>query len=226
MYGLLPCAGTATRIHGLPKFLLPVLDGYLLDWHCRQMKAAGVERILIGTNDLNYDLVWYYTDGDGVYIAKQRDTMTQTVLSAEVPANAPVLFGMPDTLWTAKDVYHDLTKALQDEASVAVALFKARPGQHTSGGMCAVDGDQITKVEDKPLQTGLRWIWGAMAWQPRFLQRYARPEDPHVGFALPRAIADGVDVRAVFCEGEFYDCGTSERYFECIRATTAEREAI
>jgi len=43
-------------------------------------------------------------------------------------------------------------------------------------------------------------------------------EDPHVGYALPRAIRAGLDVRGVVLNGTYWDCGTPDDYFDCIAA--------
>lgn len=221
MIGLLPAAGNASRIYGLPKYLLPLPGGYLLQRHTNLMKDAGMSTIMVGTNPDNIGLIYDYVDSDVfVYLANQRETMTETVLSSGYQMDA-ILFGMPDTYIEDVQVYQKLHDAIEDGADVAVALFKARPDQHQQGGMCRVANGRIINVVDKPKQTDLEYIWGALAWRPVFWD-YLKPDDPHVGYALPRAIAAGLDVRAVMCEGNYWDCGTTERYFECIRAMETE----
>jgi dTDP-glucose pyrophosphorylase len=138
-----------------------------------------------------------------------------------------ILFSMPDTYMPDASVYQSLQSALNDGADVAVALFKARYDQHRQGGMCRMEGNQVVEVIDKPEHrpNGFGYIWGALAWTPTFWQ-HLDPADPHVGYGLPRAIAAGLDVRAVVCEGGFWDCGTPERYFECIRSISTQPEAV
>lgn len=221
MIGLLPAAGKAERIHGIPKFLLPVENTYLLDWHVSAMTKAGAAEVWVGSHINNAYLVQQYAKAG--YVAARCETMTQTVLSSELnKSKENVLFGMPDTYWRDADVYRKLIAALHKGAHVAVAVFQARPGQHRKGGMCEISGfNRLLDVIDKPAETDLTWIWGAMAWKPGFWP-HMQADDPHVGYALPRAIAADLDVRAVYCEGGYYDVGTPEGYFECIRATTGE----
>ena len=226
MIGLLPAAGNATRIHGLPKYLLPVPGGYLLQQHIQGMQAMGCSLIMTMVNDTNAKILECVTPSVNLYTAEHHDTMTQTVLSAldcmgEHRQNEPILFAMPDTYWQSPHVYLLLKRAVEDGADVAVALFKSRPKQHTQGGMCRIEGTQVTEVIDKPAQSDLQYIWSALAWSPVFWS-HLHPNDPHVGYGLSRAITAGLDVRAVVCEGEFWDCGTPERYFECIRALEGE----
>lgn len=225
MIGILPAAGNATRINGLPKFLLPIPDGYLLDWHERAMRRAGVAAVYIGANAQTYPILCQYAPEATVYVARAHETMSETVLSgydAITEHGYPFcLFGMPDTYWTDDGVYTKLAFALAEGAQLAVALFLLLPGQHRHVGCVDVDGGRIVSVADKPEGGHYFWGWGALAWKTPFWS-CIRPEDAHVGFAIPRAIEAGLDVRAVRMDGEYHDCGTTERYFECIRRLETE----
>lgn len=72
-------------------------------------------------------------------------------------------------------------------------------------------------VIDKPPVCAYPWIWGVLAWKPAFWP-LIDVEDPHVGYALPRAIRAGLDVRGVVLNGTYWDCGTPDDYFDCIAA--------
>lgn len=228
--GLIPCAGSATRIHGIPKALLPVNDGYLLGRLVDAMRAMGVQGI-IGTTPENASFLHRYSKGGFVYVVDQYVTMSETILSCKGFATVDkvvtedVLFGMPDAYTEDDNVYPKLAAALEDGAQVAVALFRARPHQHLKAGMCDTDGNQVVSVEDKPPETILAWLWGALAWKPVFWE-HLRPDDPHVGYALPRAIAAGLDVRAVRMEGGYYDCGTFLEYEELIVHLHGRKEPV
>lgn len=232
MIGILPCAGKSERFNGLPKYLLPVGDSYLLAQHIREMQEAGCEQVCIGVNASNADLVGEFSCVTGhcatPYIADHYATMTETVLSIideqydPVKLGHSIIFGMPDTCFDSNEVYEQLAYHMNSEADVTVALFEARPGQHKQGGMCLAAGDKVIQVIDKPESTSFNWIWGAIAWKPAFWDCLT-PDMPHVGYGLPVAIERGLEVRAAFIEGNFWDCGTPERYFEMIRATTCDQ---
>lgn len=228
MIGLLPAAGKAERIHGLPKYLLPVGDSYLLDIHVKRMQAADVSQVYIGANAANCDLLNHYSPfATVVYEANPCETMSETILATaetggEIIPLPTVLFGMPDTYFEDEQVYVKLTAAL-DTASVAVAVFELRPMQYRNIGCVRIEDGRITKVLDKPTLAHFIRGWGALAWRPEFWQ-YLDPRDAHVGFAVQRAIEAGVDVRAVYCEGDYWDCGTPDEYFECIRSITGQGE--
>lgn len=216
MIGIIPCAGSATRIHGIPKYLLPVPGGYLLDIIIRRMGIEGVHPV-IGANRFNSGLIKEYAPTASIYLPENYATMSQTVIgSPSFTKEAPCLFAMPDTFIEDEDTYVKLTDALADGADIAVALFHPRVGQHKRAGMCTVLGNQVQEVVDKPAnKMHYTHLWGALAWKPVFWQ-HMRPEDPHVGYALPRAIAAGLDVRAVKCEGGYWDCGVFNEYSELI----------
>src|SRR3990167_2026504 len=219
MIGLLPAAGKAERMHHLPKYLLPVPGGYLLEHHVTGMRAVGCEPVWVGCNLDNIGLIFDYTEDSAyVYIPDTHDTMTQTVLGVRlhIAPDEKVLFSMPDTYWDSPNVFLPLQMALENGADIAVALFVARFDQR-NGGMCRITGNQVTEVVDKPGNGDWRYIWGALAWTSTFWD-YMQPEDPHIGYALPRAIAAGLDVRGVLCDGDYWGFGTPGDYFSCLRS--------
>lgn len=218
MIGIIPAAGSATRMGGIPKMLLPIPpEGLtLIDVLAARMQMGGSRDYpIIVSNGAIAKLLSKHT-GQIIDIA-QTDTMSETVLSSKRYFNETILFGMPDTYFDDDQAFVKLKAALEDGADVAVGLFLTRQKQRSKLGMCDFDTStqQIIAVIDKPELTTLTWAWGVLAWKPEFWQ-YIRAEDPHVGYALPRAIEAGLDVRAVRMGGEYFDCGTPDEYFECI----------
>jgi len=134
------------------------------------------------------------------------------------------LFGMPDTYFDDEQTYNKLATAINGDCDVAVAIFRARHRQHTKAGMVRTKYGKVIEVVDKPETTDMVWLWGALAWKPAFWE-YINGSDPHIGYALPRAIAAGVGVRAIRCDGNYWDCGTSAEYYELIRHLEGEKVA-
>lgn len=226
MIGLIPCAGSAVRIHGIPKYLLPLPQGYLLDILIKRMKAVGAKPV-IGANQFNSGLVKEYAKEESVYIPDHYNTMTQTVIGyrQHMDINEPVLFGMPDTYIEDDDCFPKLLAALDDGAHVAVALFLPRPNQHMKAGMCTIHGNQVQESIDKPAnKLHYTHVWGALAWKAEFWD-LLQPEYPHVGYALPQAIKKGLDVRAVKMDGGYYDCGTFDEYTELVTHLRSRKNA-
>ena len=222
MIGILPAAGNATRIHGLPKFLLPIPNGFLLMRHLNMMhKADSSIGARIGVTSIYYDVLAHIGYGVNIYRPYHHDTMTQTVLSALqfMPANEDVLFGLPDTYIEDDQCYAKLAAALAD-CDVAVGVFKTRPEQRNQLGMVDfIYTGKVIGVVDKPTSTSLEWAWGALAWKPNFWQ-YLQPDMPHVGYALNPAIEAGLDVCVSVMPGGLWDCGTISEYAELLKAIT------
>jgi len=212
----MPAAGYATRMFGVPKPLLPSPHGVLIDIMTDRLLGSCVH-LFTGTRSGLYGMLSgrLANDRHSVYLANTA-TMSQTVLMAEKFAgDAPLAFGMPDTWFEDDALFEKLAAALDDGADVAVGVFRVRPGQHRRGGMVDCSGGVVRAVVDKPETSGLAWIWGALAWRPVFWP-LIDPATPHVGYALPRAIAARMDVRAVMLRGPYWDCGTPDEYFDCI----------
>lgn len=231
MIGILPAAGNATRINGLPKMLLPIGDTFLMQRQYQNLRKAGCGNVFVGTNSDNHELVARQCDTSYVipFIAHSRITMSATVISTHTQAiihryKGNILFAMPDTYIEDELCFEKLSTAINGDCDVAVALFHARHDQRRKGGMCRTQYGKVIEVVDKPEETDMVWIWGALAWKPVFWE-YINANDPHVGYALPKAIAAGLDVRAVRMDGEFWDCGTAAEYYELIQHLAAEKVA-
>lgn len=215
--GILPAAGKATRIHGLPKYLLPVPGGYLLE---RMANRMGVP-CYIGANAENFDLINAYKRPEDLAYSVNSRAMPETILAArEFAGDENVLVGMPDTYWTDEDVFRGLSDYLNKGAICALAIFAVNAEMASRLGVCipGVDG-YLGHIEDKQPQTEMRWVWGAAAWRPAFW-RYIQPEDAHLGIAFQRALMRDVTIPMYAAFGDYYDNGTPEDYFRCIRELT------
>jgi molybdopterin-guanine dinucleotide biosynthesis protein A len=230
--GIIPCAGTATRMGGLAKFLLPIPGGSLINVLIERMKLA-TTGIVIATSDANRDLLIHldytrdrprpgWVNVSNVFTTA---TMNETLIHAQlnVRPDDNILFGMPDTFFDDTDAFHKLASALDNGADVAVGVFRARDGQR-NGGMVRVDGAQVVEVIDKPESGDYDYIWGVLAWRPVFWGML-RADEPHVGYGLPRAVEAGLDVRAVVMNGGFWDCGSVDGYFSLINHLTEKVSA-
>lgn len=214
--GILPAAGKATRIHGLPKYLLPVPGGYLLE---RMANRIGVP-CYIGANADNYDLLNDYKRPEDRVCKVVSRAMPETILNIRLQAmlgDENVLVGMPDTYWTDETVFLRLTDYLNQGFICAVAVFYVDVDMASRLGVCHWNKEGLLRhIEDKQPQTNGRWVWGAVAWRVDFWQ-YIQPEDAHLGIALQRAVEQGIEIPVVRCGGDYYDNGTPEDYFHCIR---------
>lgn len=221
MIGLIPACGTATRMGGIPKMLLPTPNGVLFERLLRQMRRSCENGITVGsTYPTSYILRDLYGGDDrlcDIYALSQTATMTETLvrLSNHIGRHS-VLFGMPDTYIEDEQVFAKLRMALLGGSKIAVALFRARSDQYAEGGMCILDtADRVTGIVDKGSEPASEWIWGALAWTEEFWKT-VNPLDEHIGYSVARAIQEGIPVDGVKMEGGFWDCGTPDRYFRLL----------
>jgi NDP-sugar pyrophosphorylase family protein len=221
MIGIIPAAGKAERMGGIPKMLLPTPNGTLISLLCSRMERVG--QVIVGTRPVIYEALAGVCNA--LVYRCETATMSETVLTARqyIMAHETVCFGMPDTYFDDANAFVKLAAELKDGADLAVGVFQTRPEQRHKLGMVELTpGDEVLRVVEKPAETSLTWAWGVLAWKPRFWQ-YIEARDPHVGYALPRALAAELDVRAVRMDGGFWDCGTPDEYFDLITHLHSER---
>lgn len=231
MIGIIPIGGHATRMNGIPKFLLPIGNTCLLTRLYEQMAAAGAETIAVGVRAEHRHLAEQNLPGEAVIYEVNTETMSQTVLHARphIDMTQPVLFGMPDTFWTDEGVYEELAFNLDvfDNTAATAALWIVDRAYRHKRGMVRFEDyrylEHLLAIEDKPIVTDLVWGWMAIAWRPSFWQ-YINPYDKHVGFAMQRAIEAGEFLSGKVFSGFAYDCGTPDEYYECIRSTAQPTE--
>jgi len=203
---------------GLPKFLLPMPGTTLIGWHCARMQAAGVEELLLGYSD-STALLLHRNAPPSALLYNGGNTLAHTVNNARLIAgDAEVVFGMPDTYFTDQGAYRKVIEGL-DGADISVGVFATRPEQRHKLGMVRIEDERIADVVDKPAATHLVHAWGLIAWKPAFWP-YIYPIDATVGDGLQRAIRAGLNVHAVAIDGDYYDCGTPDEYFQLIREVT------
>ena len=169
MICIIPAAGKAERMNGIPKMLLPVHDTTLLQkLICKMRRVESPRRLRIGTRTLYGEMLFERINEGGVIVYNaETATMSETVLLARdcTPGweKEPVMLGLPDAYFEDEDVFPKLAAELRDGADVAVACFRTRPEQRHKLGMVDIGGCEVLRVEEKPAQTTLEWAWGALA---------------------------------------------------------------
>ena len=211
--GLIPCGGKAERLHGLPKYLMPVPGStYALAEMCRKLHAVkGLDWVYVCSGLHNQRLVDEYTppQGNKVYRADS-PSMCGAVLDAKQhTGDNSVIMAMADTFFTDEAVLGKMAAELSAGADCCVALWSTRPDQRSKLGMCAYDKKTMAllEVDDKPERTALTHAWGAIGWKVRFYD-YIKETHAHMGIALNNAVAAGLTVKVVVADGEYHDLGT------------------
>lgn len=213
--GILPASGTATRMRGLPKFLLPYENGVetLLERHISQMLEV-VEEIIIPTREQNIELITRLELTENVkVIALNTQTMSETV--SLVLGNLDFelcILGMPDTYFLGDFPYQKINTS---EGSIRLACWKTASSQIGHVGSVEMGGQNVLQVVDKDPAFDFGWHWGAMGFKKEALA-FLDASSPHVGYMINPAIKSGLDVSATSIDGEYIDCGTFSEYARLI----------
>lgn len=214
--GILPAAGLSTRLDGLPKFLLPCPEGHLLGNHIARMRSAGADEIWVGASKLTAPMIKPYLDNRATLKPNlETASMCETVCAARAyAADNTVLMGLPDTYWKAPDVYGLLLYRIREfGADVAIAAWKMRNEQRGKLGAVDQRAGRLSRVVEKDANCDLDWAWGALAWTPKFWECIS-PDHAHLGLSLQNAVSTHLNVLVVQIQGDFWDCGTRDEYFQ------------
>lgn len=218
---LIPAAGLATRMRGLPKFLLPVDKKYttLLENHLLKSinEITGLKNILIATRP---DLVKIIKSLDFNYpklsiLEMETNTMNETILKLLEHSKSDYFqLIMPDTYFSGKQPYAKLSS---EPEFCDLALWEIRPEQRGKLGEVEIDLEgRVKNIIDKNPKSLLKYSWGSLTFNLK-LKDYLDPKEPHIGYALSNALNDGKRITTKIIDGKYYDCGTPEEYLDLLK---------
>ena len=215
--GLLPAAGTATRMSGLPKFLLPISEKHqcLLTYHVELM-APYVDRIIIPTRKEWVSLLESFELGPQVEIlTMQTQSMAETVKkSMEAREYTSCVLGMPDTYFVGGNPYRELTE--NPKGDVSLAVFTTGPHQAGKVGSVALGSDgEVTDHADKDPDKDFGAHWGVMEFSSG-VEKFLDPQATTGGYLITEALNRDMTVRGYLADYRYFDCGTIDEYAECL----------
>jgi glucose-1-phosphate thymidylyltransferase len=186
--GIIPAAGTATRLAPLPcsKELFPIgfhsvdngqgirpkpVGQYLLE----HFRRAGAKRVHIVIRKGKWDIPEYFGDGDALGLAISYLIMNlphgapYTVDQAySFVRDATVVFGFPDILIEPEDAYPRIVEHLEStNADLVLGLFPTDQ-PHLCDPIAFDEQDHIREILVKPAHSDLRFTWTIAAWIPAF----------------------------------------------------------
>jgi len=239
--GLIPAAGQAKRISPLPgsKELFPIgfkevhIDGhiqvqpkvisqYLID----SMFTAGASKIWMVLGRGKWDIMQYYGDGQKfggpiAYLLMERLWGMPYTLDLVYPwlDNEIVIFGMPDTIFTPKDVFEKLLNRFRAmQVDVVLGIFPTNAPEK----LCPVkmdDTGRVIDMSDKPSEPLIHNSWGCACWSKNFSEFMHKHLNAHtptqqeitLAQVFRAAIKNGIVIHGLlFSEGEYIDIGTSD----------------
>lgn len=259
--GLIPAAGRARRISPLPcsKEIFPVGFGdigkkgrkhpkaaahYLLE----NMSLAGAQKAYLVLSKGKWDIPAYFGSGSMLdmalgYLMTDLPYGVPFTLDSAFPflCDKRVLFGFPDILIRAEDLYVQLLDRLQvSQADIVLGLFLADNPRKMD--MVDLDADgYIRGIRIKPEQTTLTWTWITAVWNvsfTRFMHDYVvrhletmaacggsaedRRKEIHLGDVIAAGIGSGLKIdKVMFPQGRYVDIGTPEDIVAAVQTLTA-----
>lgn len=217
MDAIAPAAGSATRMKGLPKFLLP----------CDSEYASLIERHLTNLSQL-CETVWIpirpefvglfgslgLQSDNVVLLPMITETMSQSVCNVIRLASAQsYMLIMPDTYFLGELPYESLDSAPE---FADLAIWRIREEQRGKLGQVSHADGQITAMQDKDSSCEFPHAWGAMTFSKR-IREFIDLTDPHIGYAVKAGLLAGERVSARAINGEYFDCGTPTEYLSMLR---------
>ena len=218
MDAILPAAGLAKRMRGIPKFLLPADKNYntLLEIHINNLTDI-CENIYLPTRpELVPILDSLDFIQDNLIIAEMTtNTMCETVNETiKLSDSENFILIMPDTFFLGDQPY----KLLNPDTNFSnLACWKIRESQRGKLGEVFInDKNLITDIVDKKANNGYEYAWGALTFN-RKITDYLNNNEPHIGYAVKNGLDKGEKVDATVLEGSYYDCGTPSEYVDLLK---------
>jgi dTDP-glucose pyrophosphorylase len=230
MWGIIPAAGSGTRIQPLAfsKELLPVgsrredgterpraVSEYLVD----RMLAGGADKLCFVISPGKWDILRYYGSEIGgasiAYVVQPRPAGLCDAIFRAVPLVDPsesVVIGLPDTIWFPQEGLRAL-----DRDVLSFLLF---PVDHPElfDAVATDPQGRVREIWVKRQDAGSRWVWGAMRMPGRVLHelhalwRSREPRDEYLGTLINAYLAKGGEARGVRAGTAYVDVGTLHGY--------------
>jgi len=230
---ILPASGSATRMRGLPKFLLPCDKDYvsLLERHIENFLEF-CETVWVPVRPDLVPIVesLKIPEERVVILTMTTQSMTETVRRVvELSSGNRFVLAMPDTFFYGELPYQHL---VESKDPMSLACWRIRPEQYGKLGQVEIKSAKIphleselplegfvTRAEDKNPECRFPYSWGAMAFD-RAVMDFASDEMPHTGYLLPKILEKEIPIGAKVMDGEYFDCGTPSEYLAMLKRVT------
>lgn len=245
MWGIIPAAGSGTRIQPLAfsKELLPVgsrldesgmerpraVSEYLIE----RMVRGGATKICFVISPWKSDILQYYGgavgDVDVAYVCQAGAVgLCDAIFRALplIPANEePIIVGLPDTVWFPSDALASLP-----DDRLSFLLFPVE----NPALFDAVDTDaegRVREIQVKSATARTNWIWGAFKMPGATLHALhalwhrRERQDEFIGTLVNAWLAEGGAAWGVRGGASYVDVGTLNGYREAMRLLGGEAAA-
>jgi len=239
MWGIIPAAGTGSRIQPLAfsKELLPVgsyLEGsnerpravgeYLVE----RMVNAGVDKICFVISPGKGDILNYFgahaLSANIFYAVQPQPAGLCDALFRALPLISPdeeVCIGLPDTIWFPETALAELP-----DQKLSFLLFPVKHPERFDA-VVTDDAGAVLEVQVKKPDASTHWIWGALKMPgPTFARLHTlwlQRKDEYLGTLINAYISEGGRAYGVKSGQAYVDVGTLNGYREALRLLDSTR---
>ena len=211
IFTILPACGDATRIFGIPKFLLPINDTTLINNIFNTIKDISNNTVIVPTQPKYCDTLYDHIKSDKIIITMKTTTMSETVYNLKNIISGNTLLIMPDTYFYPQNM-SNFINYLTPGIDICLGVWKIRHDQRGKLGQCCIDDDNmLIDIIDKDPTCHFEWAWGIAIWKQN-MWKYINPNDPHVGYAFKVALKNNYKIKCYKFDNEYFDCGTINEY--------------
>ena len=210
---VIPAAGRAVRLHGLPKFLLPIESyGSLLSYHLK-MASEYADQTIVGTRPEFSSLILDLCKDFGAKVCVvETKTLTETVCEITRGMNPRTLtVHLPDTYVGLQNIYSKLENISFSNEESAMALWRSSESQRGLLGQVEIEKSEsisrVTRIVDKDPDFFTGYHWGSICFYKPNVEKWDKSEVT-IGNVASKLIADGEKFLSVKSESDYFDLGT------------------
>lgn len=241
MWGIIPAAGTGSRIQPLAfsKELLPVgtylagsqerpraVSEYLIE----RMVEAGVEKICFVISPGKSDIMNYF--GGSALSAKifyavqpKPEGLCDAIFRALplIPCEEDVCIGLPDTIWFPRSALRSLPDGV-----LSLLLFPVEHPERFDAVLTSTS-NSVSEIQVKREGAATKWVWGALKMPGSVLaelhQIWQDTKDEYLGTLINTYLARGGSALGLKLGESYVDVGTLNGYREALRVLDANNAA-
>jgi glucose-1-phosphate thymidylyltransferase len=241
MWGIIPAAGTGSRIQPLAfsKELLPVgsyLEGSnerpraVSEYLVERMVKGGVDKICFVISPGKADILNYFgahaLSASIFYAVQPQPAGLCDALFRALPLIPPdeeVCIGLPDTIWFPETALADLP-----HGKLSFLLFPVKHPERFDAVVTDED-NAVLEVQVKNPTASTHWIWGALKMPGSTFEHlhtlWLRRKDEYLGTLINAYMEEGGRAYAVKSGQAYVDVGTLNGYREALRLLDSSRQA-
>lgn len=239
MWGIIPAAGTGSRIQPLAfsKELLPVgsyLEGSnerpraVSEYLVERMVKAGVDKICFVISPGKADILNYFgahaLSANIFYAVQPQPAGLCDALFRALPLIPPdeeVCIGLPDTIW-----FPETALATLPDQRLSFLLFPVKHPERFDA-VVTDDAGEVLEVQVKKPSPSTHWIWGALKMPGSTFGRlhalWLQRKDEYLGTLINAYISEGGRAYGIQSGEAYVDVGTLNGYREALRLLDSTR---